>query len=127
MYYIRCVCTINLNQTNTNDSSISPQKTPQAKAYEPLQYLLTTLYLLSHTAVQTDVTCFWWRPEAVIEELWAPRNLRALVASIELVMDKVCGGDVYVYVCGLGRSMDPFIHVHMYIKHHDSPLPIRTQ
>jgi hypothetical protein len=61
----------------------------KAKAYEPLQYLLTTLYLLSHTAVQTDVTCFWWRPEAVIEELWAPRNLRALVASIELVMDKV--------------------------------------
>ncbi len=64
----------------------------KAKAYEPLQYLLTTLYLLSHTAVQTDVTCFWWRPDAVIDELWAPRNLRALIASIELVMDKVRRG-----------------------------------
>lgn len=37
----------------------------QAKAYEPLQYLLTTLYLLSHTVVQTDATCFWWRSEQV--------------------------------------------------------------
>jgi hypothetical protein len=58
----------------------------KSKTYEPLQYLLTVLYLLSHTSVQTDATAFWYSADVVIEELWAPRNLQALLACIGVVL-----------------------------------------
>ena len=60
-----------------------------SKQYDPLQYLLTVLYLLSHTAVQTDMTCFWWDSEKVIEELWSAANLKILLQAIECAMDRV--------------------------------------
>eukprot|EP00624_Nannochloropsis_granulata_P001354 evm.model.NODE_16562_length_22072_cov_23.092787.3 len=71
-----------------DDAAGKEQVHTKAKTYEPLQYLLTVFYLLSHTSIQTDATAFWDSPDVVIEELWAPRNLQALLACIGIVLGK---------------------------------------
>jgi len=71
-----------------DDTAGKKQVHTKSKTYEPLQYLLTVFYLLSHTSVQTDATAFWYSADVVIEELWAPRNLQALLACIDIVLGK---------------------------------------
>ena len=61
----------------------------KSRGYDPLQYLLVVLYLMSHTSIQTDVTCFWWDPKTIIEVVWKEENLRALLKVIDLAMEKV--------------------------------------
>jgi len=61
----------------------------KSRGYDPLQYLLVILYLLSHTPIQTDVTCFWWDPNTIIEVVWKEENLRALFDVMDLALDKV--------------------------------------
>lgn len=73
-----------------DDAAGESQVHTKSKANEPLQYLVTVLYLLSHTSVQTDVTAFWEAPDAIVEEQWSSRNFQALLACIGIVLGTVC-------------------------------------
>jgi hypothetical protein len=61
----------------------------KSHAYEPLQYLLTVLNLLSYTPVQTDCTCFWWDSETVLEEIWCEDNMKLLLRCVEVALEHV--------------------------------------
>lgn len=61
----------------------------KSHAYEPLQYLLTVLNLLSYTPVQTDRTCFWWDSEVVLQEIWSEENMKLLLRCIEVALEHV--------------------------------------